>query len=130
VTSLVVGTAIFWGMFSYSLAVLGIVTGLSIKVALLFRDRGVLRRELDGAERRAKDANDAVKGVKESLARYKRELGVLRDELEKTDDDLDPIGVADRLKRLLSGKVSNDDRENGEGGSPVSVTRTTETDPG
>jgi hypothetical protein len=130
VTVVVIATAIFWGMFAYSIAVLGMVTGLSIKVALLFRDRGVLRRELDGAERRAKDSFEAAKEATAMTARYKREIKVMSDELERCDDELDPDGVADRLKRLLSGEVSEDDREDGEDRDAVSTTPKAEGDSG
>lgn len=119
--TVVIASAVFWGMFAYSFAVLGAVLGLSIKLALLLRDRGVLRRELDDAERRVKDATAAAEGAKEETERYKREIGVLRDELEKADNDLGPDGVADRLKRLLSGKVPKDDPEDDQGRDSVSV---------
>ena len=114
--------AVFWGMFAYSLVVLGLTTGLAIKVALLFKDRGILRAELVDAERNASDTRKALKGVQAMLVRYRSEIKVLNDELDADDRDLDASGVADRLKRMLSGAMSEDDPEDGEGGSPVSTT--------
>ncbi len=114
--------AVFWGMFAYSLVVLGLVTGLAIKVALLFKDRGILRAELVDAERNASDTRKVLKGVQAMVGRYRNEIKVLNDELDADDRDLDASGVADRLKRMLSGAVSEDDHPDGEGGSPVPAT--------
>jgi hypothetical protein len=122
--------AVFWGMFAYSLVVLGLVTGLSIKVALLFKDRGILRAELGDAERDANETRKALKLVEDMIERYRNEIKELNDELDADDRDLVPSGVADRLKRLLSGEVSEDDREDGEGGDPVSATPGTGTSKG
>lgn len=109
---MVFASAVFWGMFAYSMAVLGIVVGLAVKMALLFRDRGVLRMELADAERRVKDATEAAEGAKAMVKRYRKEIEVLRNELDQVDSNLSTDGVADRLKRLLSGKVQEDDSEN------------------
>lgn len=111
--------AVFWGMFAYSLVVLGLVTGLFTKMSLLFRDRGVLRAELGDAERDANETRKALKGVQAMVGRYRNEIKVLNDELDADDRDLDVNGVADRLKRMLSGAMSEDGHEDGTGGSPV-----------
>lgn len=122
--------AVFWGMFAYSVAVLGIVVGLAVKLALLFRDRGELRRKLDEQERQTKTATEAAEASRAMLARYRKEVEVLREELDESDGDLDPSGVAERLERLLSGEVPKDGSEDAEGRGAVPATDGPDTKPG
>jgi hypothetical protein len=110
-------TAIVWGMLAYSLATLGLVAGLAIKLALLYRDKGELRRQLDASHAEVKELTKACDAAGASLARMRAEVKGLRDELDATDADLDPGGVAARLERLLSSKVR--EGEDGDGGAAV-----------
>lgn len=113
--------SVFWGMFAYSIATLAIVTGLAIKLALLYRDCGELRLKVHSAEREAHDTGIALKGLESQMKRYRKEIEVLREELDQNDDDLDTVGVADRLEQLLSGEVRKDSDEGGESGDTVST---------
>jgi hypothetical protein len=118
--------AVFWGMFAYSLAVLGMVVSLAVKLALLFKERGELRRKLDESARQVAAAVDAAAGCKATIARYHKEIKVLQDELDQVDDDLGVDGVADRLERLLSGEVLENDDKDPEGGDPMPAPNGTE----
>lgn len=113
-------TAILWGVLSYSLLTLTAVVSLAVKLALLFRDRGVLRTELAASERRAVDATKTAKDAEAMAARYRSEIEVLRAEITRADSHLGVDGVADRLKLLLSGKVSENGENDGGGGGAVS----------
>jgi hypothetical protein len=104
---MVLASAIIWGVLAYSLLTMGTITGLSIKVALLFKERGALRRKLDTQERATKAAEESAEANNEALARARKEVEVLREELEEMDVDLDGSGAISRLERLLSGPVSD-----------------------
>lgn len=122
--------SVFWGMFAYSIATLAIVTGLSIKLALLIKECGELRLKIHSAERNVLDAKNAVKSLEAQMARYRKEIEVLRDELDDDDADLGTDGVADRLERLLSGEVPEDDNEDREGGDSVPTSNKSDSEPG
>lgn len=107
--------SVFWGMLAYSVIVLGLVVSLSMKLALLFKERGEQRRKTDELKRQFKDSISALEGLEGTLNRCKKEIEVLNDELEKSDCDLSADGVVERLERLLSGEMQEDDSENGEG---------------
>jgi beta-lactamase regulating signal transducer with metallopeptidase domain len=92
-----------WGMLSYSFAVLGVVSGLAIKMSLLYRDRSILKNELAEAEHREVENRKIAKEAEEMANRYKKEIEILYD--ETNNNDLSADNVAFRLGKLLSSKM-------------------------
>ena len=111
--------SVFWGMFAYSVIVLGTVTGLAVKVALLFKERGELRRKLDGQVHATAAAIRSAEANVKALAAARKEVKVLSEELDEMDADLDPATVVTRLERLLSGPVPDGGEGSDSGAVPA-----------
>jgi hypothetical protein len=104
-------TAIVWGFIVFSLAVIGTILGLSLKLISVIKERAKIQRNLDGAKVEIGRKEEIISLQQQSITRLKKGLEVLRNELEKSDSALSLDGVADRLERLLSGKMQEDDNE-------------------